>query len=198
MLECAGRGTAPSSRLSYFTLAAAVVVNDNTDSEGTFASSLPVAAATPVPAPAPTAVPISAPLPPPARPPINAPAAAPPPILVRLLLVWLLPLAWKAVVESGTVLPFTCTEVSRRVSSPGSCSRPLDLACVTLPCAGEPALASVLPLTTKSRASVASNDCPELAEPELIPEPRRTVTRVPAGIVSAAANAASHNNNEAI
>ena len=41
------------------------------------ASSLPVAAATPVPAPAPTAVPIKAPLPPPANPPISAPAAAP-------------------------------------------------------------------------------------------------------------------------
>src|SRR5438093_11888966 len=120
MLECAGRGTAPSSRLSYLTFAAVVVVNDNTDSEGTFASSLPVAAATPVPAPAPIAVPISAPLPPPARPPINAPAAPPPPTLVRLHLVWLFPLPWKAVVESGTDLPSTCTEERRKHSPPAS------------------------------------------------------------------------------
>src|SRR5262249_57287040 len=69
------------------------------------ASCFPLAAATPAPAPAPTAVPISAPLPPPATPPMRAPAAAPPPILVTLLLVWLLPLARKALVESAKVLP---------------------------------------------------------------------------------------------
>src|SRR5437762_12033556 len=112
----------------YFTDAAVVVVKVRVDSEWTTASCLPVAAATPVPAPAPTAVPIRAPLPPPANPPISAPAAAPPPILVRLLLVWLLPLAWKAVVETGTFRPFTSTEVRRSESSPGSCSRPLDFA----------------------------------------------------------------------
>src|SRR6202007_2584266 len=112
----------------YFAVAFAVVVKVIAVSAWIRASSLPVAAATPVPAPATPAGPIKAPLPPPANPPISAPAAAPPPILVTLLLVWLLPLAWNAVVETGTFRPFTSTEVRRRESSPGSCSRPLDFA----------------------------------------------------------------------
>src|SRR5437588_8951561 len=89
----------------YFAVAFAVVVKAIAVSAWIRASSLPVAAATPVPAPAPTAVPIKAPLPPPANPPISAPAAAPPPILVILLLVWLLPLARKPLVETARVLP---------------------------------------------------------------------------------------------
>src|ERR1700745_4374430 len=80
-------------RLPYFAVAFAVVVKVIAVSAWIRASSLPVAAATPVPAPAPTAVPIKGPLPTPANSPISAPAAAPPPILVTLLLVWLLPLA---------------------------------------------------------------------------------------------------------
>ena len=45
-----------------------VIVKVRTLSAGILTSSLPVAAATPVPAPAPAAVPIAAPLPPPAKP----------------------------------------------------------------------------------------------------------------------------------
>ena len=60
----------------------------------------------------------------------------------------------------------TCTEVSRNASSPGACRRPLDLADVTLPLTGAPALARVLPLTTRLRASVPSNLSPALAVPE--------------------------------
>src|ERR1700739_5046816 len=90
----------------YFAVAFAVVVKVIAVSAWIRASSLPVAAATPVPAPAPTAVPIKAPLPPPANPPMSAPAAAPPPILVTLLFVWLLPFARNPLVETGRVLPF--------------------------------------------------------------------------------------------
>src|SRR5947199_9382013 len=159
MLECAGRGTAPSSRLSYLTFAAVVVVNDNTDSEGTFASSLPVAAATPVPAAPPAAVPISAPLPPPARPPINAPAAAPPPILVTLLLVWPLPL--KVCDPVAMACPFTS---ARRIESkPGACSRPLCLTPVTRHFAGSPTLANFFPCKTTSRATEQGIVLPALA-----------------------------------
>src|SRR5215475_13772190 len=91
----------------YLAAAFAVVVKAIAVSAWITASSLPVAAATAVPAPAPAAVPIRAPLPPPATPPMSAPAAAPPPILVTLLLVWLLPFARKPLVESIRVLPFT-------------------------------------------------------------------------------------------
>src|SRR4029077_13612399 len=153
-------------RFDYFTLAAVVVANVKAVSACITASSLPVAAATPVPAPAPTPAPIAAPLPPPARAPINAPAAAPPPILVTLLLVWLLPLAWKPLVEIGTILPLISTEVSRSVSSPGACSRPLDLAKVTLPFAGAPALARTLPSMTRALTKLALNLSPAFAVPE--------------------------------
>src|SRR5581483_449278 len=166
---------------------AAVIVNVSADSAGTTASSLPVAAATPVPAPAPSAVPISAPLPPPAIPPINAPAAAPPPIFVALLLVWPLPLKEWDVVETGTPL----SEVKRRVSWPGAWRRPLDFADVTLPRTGVPALATVLPLTTTSCARLPWNACPDRAVAELICELVRMVSLVPAGIWAPANAAAS-------
>jgi len=180
---------------SYF---AAVVVNVKAASAGITASSLPVATATPVPAPAPTPAPMAAPLPPPASAPISAPAAAPPPIFVALLLVWPFPLAKYERVEIGTILPPTWTDVSRNASCPGACSRPLDLADVTLPRAGAPALATVLPLTTRLRASVASNRSPALAVPELISEPTRTVIVLPAGMFWAVATSASKMNTETI
>jgi hypothetical protein len=76
----------------------------------------------------------------------------------------------------GTILPLTCTEVSRSASCPGACSRPLDLADVTLPRTGAPAGARVLPLTSRFRVSVASNLSPARAVPELISDPTRTVS----------------------
>jgi hypothetical protein len=88
--------------------------------------------------------------------------------------------AW---VATGTIRPLTCTEVRRNVSSPGACRRPLGLAEVTLPRAGAPVRTRVLPLTTSGRASVASNLSPALAVAELISDPTRTVSLVPAGMV---------------
>jgi len=55
----------------------------------------------------------------------QGPSRCAPPILVALLLVWLLPLARKALVESAVSFPLISTEVSRMLTSPGSCSRPL-------------------------------------------------------------------------
>jgi hypothetical protein len=57
------------------------------------------------------------------------------------------------------------------------------LASVTLPLAGEPALAIVFPPDTTSFAKVASNVCPALAVPELSSDPVRTVIRVPDGML---------------
>jgi DNA-3-methyladenine glycosylase len=117
---------------------------------------------------------------------------------VALLLVWPLPLAECERVETWTILPLTCTDVRRIDSSPGACSRPLDFAAVTLPRAGAPERASVLPLTTRLRARVASNLSPTLAVPELISDPTRTVIGVPAGMVCATATRASNRSTEAI
>src|SRR6185312_11113546 len=97
-----------------------VIVKVRTLSAGILTSSLPVAAATPVPAPAPAAAPMAAPLPPPANAPITAPAPAPPPIFSALPLVWLLPLRLTA--ELQTVSPLM--ELSRKVSAPGLWRRP--------------------------------------------------------------------------
>src|SRR5262249_19244519 len=111
-------------RTDYFRGLPLVIVNTRTDSAPITTSSLPVAAATPVPAAVPAPAPIRAPLPPPARPPMSAPAAAPPPILVTLLLVWLLPLALTAVLV--TRLP--ATDGRRMGITPGFVRRPLDFA----------------------------------------------------------------------
>jgi len=56
----------------------------------------------------------------------------------------------------------------------------------------------VLPLTTRGRASVASNLSPTLAVPELISDPMRTVKLVPAGMVCATAPSASNASAEKI
>ncbi|PYX87454.1 MAG: hypothetical protein DMG68_11645 [Acidobacteria bacterium] len=85
---------------------------------------------------------------------------------------------WYELVETG----IPATDVSRRVSCPGACSRPLDFARVTLPLTGEPAFATVLPPDTTSRARVASNVWPVFAVPELISDPVRTVILLPAGM----------------
>ena len=69
--------------------------------------------------------------------------------------------------------------------TPGACSRPLDFAEVTRHLAGSPALASVFPFTTTSRATEHRNDCPALAVADESDEPVRTVTCVPDGIVAA-------------
>src|SRR5205823_9168205 len=152
-------------------------------------SSLPVVAATPVPAAPPAAVPISAPLPPPARPPINAPAAAPPPILVTLLLVWPLPL--KVCDPVATACPFTS---ARRIESkPGACSRPLCLTPVTRHFAGSPTLANFFPCKTTSRATEQGIVLPALALLEDRVAPVRTVTFVPAGSVVALSDIANAN-----
>src|SRR5690242_9974134 len=121
------------------------------------ASSLPVAAATPVPAAPPAAAPIRAPLPPPARAPIRVPAAAPPPIFSMLPFLWLLPLVLTRLVLSATSWPSSRIEVRRTLSSPGACSRPLGLACATTPVTDDPARAMVLPRTTMLRARVPWN-----------------------------------------
>src|SRR5260370_22562273 len=84
-------------------VAGAVVVQVNTASDSTFASRLPVAAATPVPAAAPAPAPIAAPLPPPAIPPMMAPTAAPPPIFSTLLVVCDSPLISNGSTLSGIV-----------------------------------------------------------------------------------------------
>src|SRR5579862_2282659 len=114
-------------RFDYFAVADAEVVKVSALSAWNTASSLPVAAARPVPAAPPAAAPIRAPLGPPKTPPRTAPAAVPPPILIALLLVWLLPLARQAAVAIGVCLPSTSTDVSRNDSSPGACNRPLGL-----------------------------------------------------------------------
>src|SRR6266568_1810133 len=166
----------------------AEVVNVSTASGSTSAGFFPVAAATPVPAPAPATVPMAAPFPPPAIAPMIAPAAAPPPILVTLLLVWLLPIMRYALLETAIGCPPARMEVRRIDIWPGACSRPLDLATVTLPRTGLPAGAIVFPPTTRFRANDPSKVCPAWAVPELSPELMRMVTGVPAGIFWATAN----------
>ena len=124
--------------------------------------------------------PIAAPLPPPANAPINAPAAAPPPIFVALLLVWPLTLDRVGMGSDRNHPPIDLYAVKRNVNSPGACSRPLDLAEVTLP-------------RTERRSGPGSCHSPPEGEPvwhricrQLWPcrtdlRTHRTVSRVPGG-----------------
>jgi hypothetical protein len=84
-------------------------------------------------------------------------------------------------------------EVRRIDNWPGACSRPLDLASVTLPRTGLPAGAIVFLSTTRFLASDPSKVCPAWAVPELSPELMRMVTGVPAGMFWATANAVASN-----
>src|SRR5947209_9049574 len=86
-------------------------------------------------------------------------------------------------------------EDRRRLSWPGACSRPLDFTLITLPVTSSPVLATVLPSTTTSLASVPFQVSPILAVPELSSEPSRTFTFVPAGTGAALTSNAEHSNS---
>src|ERR1700739_4365073 len=82
-------------------------------------------------------------------------------------------------------------ELSRNVSAPGLCKRPLRFTYVTLPLTWAPALTTTLPCSTISCVRVPLHISPVCAVAELRDVLRRTVAWLPAGIVAAQASDAA-------
>jgi len=114
---------------------------------------------------------------------MSAPAPAPPPakIAVRLPLPLMVRLHVLEVIGVGD--PAMRRLDSRRDKIAAPLNLPRELAAVTVPLAAEPVATSVLPFTTMGDVTVASKSSPSCAVFEAMDCARRTVTRVPAGMV---------------